>query len=105
DHEAQRKAEELQHGGGRDAPVDDQVEVIEQHVHLENERHDAKTEQEWNQVLPEDVSREDAHGRAAYPTHAQPGTLRPHNALTVPRSADTVAPLSQAHRMRGLRNP
>jgi hypothetical protein len=56
--------------------VDDEIQVIEQHVHLQDERHHAETEKKWNQMLPEDVGTKDTHVAAAYPI-GRPGCV--HN--------------------------
>ena len=59
-------------------PVQDQVQVIEQDVHDQDEGHDPEAEKERNQVESEDVGMEDTHGCAAYPTGR--ATERPNSA-------------------------
>jgi hypothetical protein len=90
DHEPERQPEQLQDGPGRHPPVDDEVEVVEQHVHLEDERHDREPQHEGNQMQPEDVGGEDAHGAGAYLMGWRRGTSRRANALTLLGAADTV---------------
>ena len=105
DHEPQRQPEKLQYGYGGHATVDDQVQVIEQDVHLEDERHDPESEHERNQMLAEDVRGKDTHGVAAYLMVARGGSLQPRKVLTTHRSADTVPSQLKAPRTRGPRNP
>ena len=63
---AQRQQEKLGDGTHRHSPVHNQVQVVEQDVHFENERHDPEPEKEWNQVEPENVPIQNAHESAAY---------------------------------------
>ena len=61
------KPEQLTHDERRDASVHHQIEVIEQHVHDENERDDREPEKERNQVQAKDVPTQESHGAGAYP--------------------------------------
>jgi hypothetical protein len=66
DDVAQRQEEELGDDQRGDPPVDHEVQVVEQDVHLEDERDHPEPQQQGNQVLLQDVGMEDTHGCAAY---------------------------------------